>query len=293
MFNVNRLFSSVVAGVFLSLLPVGGGAFADETADISYGRGGRVATLRLRGGVELTMMKIRAGAFTMGSPEKEAGRVDNEGQHHVTLTRDYYLGKYEVTQGQWRAVMGNNPSFFMKGDNYPVERVSWNDARRFCDKLNELYAGKLPKGYHFELPTEAQWEYACRADTVTALNSGKDLVAATGPCPNLNEVGWYEKNSNFSTHPVGMKRPNAWGLSDMHGNVWEWCLDGEWVYGAKASTEIDPVSPTNSSKRTARGGSWDDGARYCRSALRTCFYHGRKYQHLGFRVALVPIVDKK
>ena len=128
--------------------------------------------------MNLEMVKIKPGTFMMGSSDGELGRSLNrdEKQHRVTLTKDYWLGKYEVTQGQWKAVMGNNPTlYFKKGDNYPVANVSWADAKNFCDKLNERYACKLPQGYRFDLPTEAQWEYACRAGTTTALNNGMNL----------------------------------------------------------------------------------------------------------------------
>ena len=124
----------------------------------------------------------------MGSPAGELGRDSDETQHKVTLTQDYWMGKFEVTQAQWQAVMGNNPSNY-KGDNRPVENISWNDAKEFCNKLNEKYAGKLPAGYKFDLPTEAQWEYACRAGTTTALNNGTDLTSTTGSCSKRNGKG--------------------------------------------------------------------------------------------------------
>ena len=239
------------------------------------------------GGVELTMVKIKAGTFLMGSPEKESGRDSQEKQHLVTLTEDYWLGKFAVTQGHWKAVMGNNPSRFQKGDNYPVEYVSWNDARKFCIKLNELCASQLPERYRFDLPTEAQWEYACRAGTTTALNNGKDLnrmqLFITGVSP-LNEIGWYEKNSD-STHEVGKKRPNAWDLFDMHGNVLEWCLD--W-YGSYDGNATDPTGPVSGEMRVARGGCWDYGAKLCRSANRSCYYPSKRDNDVGFRLALVP-----
>ena len=122
------------------------------------------------------MIKVKAGRFQMGSPESELGRYDDETQHRVTLTKDYWLGATQVTQGQWKAVMGSNPSSFQKGDDYPVEKVSWDDAMEFCERLNRRAAEMLPQGYKFSLPTEAQWEYACRAGTTTALNSGKNLT---------------------------------------------------------------------------------------------------------------------
>ena len=237
-------------------------------------------------GVVLEMVKIKAGTFTMGSPEGEKGRDNDEKQHQVTLTKDYWLGKFEVTQAQWQAVMGNNPSNF-KGDNRPVEKVSWNDAKEFCSKLNEKYAGKLPAGYKFDLPTEAQWEYACRAGTTTALNNGTNLTDEKYNCENLAEVAWYDyQNKENQTHPVGQKRPNNWGLYDMHGNVWEWCRDWFASYSGDAT---DPVGPSSGSSRVIRGGSWGSGAECCRSANRYNRSPGDRYYDLGFRLALVPV----
>ena len=249
--------------------------------------------LNLPGGVELTMVKIKAGAFMMGSPKNEVGRDDYEKQHHVTLTKDYWLGKYEVTEKQWRAVMGMGNNMFFLGDNLPMGGVSWDKAKLFCDKLNKLFAGKLPKGYRFDLPTEAQWEYACRAGTTTALNSGKDLTSEKATCPNLDEVGWYRGNSGWKEHPVGQKRPNAWGLYDMHGNVWEWCRDWRSSYGGEATDPTgpatDPTAPMCVGDRVLRGGSYNCEARACRSATRSCGSSSVGGSSDGFRLALVPV----
>ena len=234
-------------------------------------------------GVSLEMVKIKAGTFTMGSPEGELGRSRDETQHQVTLTKDYWLGKFEVTQAQYEAIMGNNPSSY-KGSNRPVEEVSWKDAKEFCNKLNERYAGKLPAGYKFDLPTEAQWEYACRAGTTTALNNGKNLTSEDSVCQNLDEVAWYRGNSRRKTHPVGEKKPNAWGLYDMHGNVWEWCRDWDASYIGDVT---DPTGPSGShSHRVLRGGSWDSRAVGCRSANRGGSDPRDRVNHIGFRLAL-------
>ena len=237
-------------------------------------------------GVDLGMNWIEPGTFLMGSPEDELGRFDDETQHQVTLTKGYWLGKYEVTQAQYEAVTGENPSKFIGADR-PVEKVSWNDAMEFCKKLTEIEkaAGRLPEGYEYTLPTEAQWEYACRAGTTTALNSGKNL-SSQNKCPEMDEVGWYKYNSDETTHPVGQKLPNAWGLYDMHGNVWEWCLD--WYGAYPTSSVTDPKGPSTGSDRVVRGGSWNYYAYYCRSAYRNYGdpgYHGS----IGFRVALAPV----
>ncbi|MBO5792506.1 MAG: SUMF1/EgtB/PvdO family nonheme iron enzyme [Lentisphaeria bacterium] len=236
-------------------------------------------------GVSLEMVKIKAGTFTMGSPEGELGRHGTEKQHQVTLTKDYWLGKFEVTQAQYEAIMGNNPSSY-KGSNRPVEKVSWEDAKEFCNKLNERYAGKLPTGYRFDLPTEAQWEYACRAGTTTALNNGTNLTSES-ECSNLNEVGWYDKNCGSAGHKaVGQKRPNNWGLYDMHGNVLEWCRD--W-YAPYTGDATDPTGPTSGSYRVYRGGCWRYSAKGCRSAVRFCIIPGLRNSFYGFRLALVPV----
>ena len=249
-------------------------------------------TIPLSDTVDLEMIWIEAGTFTMGSPKDELGRYSNEVQHQVTLTQDYWLGKYEVTQAQYQAVMGTNPSK-VKGDDLPVERVSWNDATNFCAKLtaSEKAAGRLPEGYAYTLPTETQWEYACRAGTTTALNSGKDL-SDKEQCPEMDEVGWYKYNrGDLYTHPVGQKQPNAWGLYDMHGNVWEWCSD--WFGDYSSPTETDPTGPDTGTSRVTRGGSWNWNARACRSALRNNYTPDEQDNDAGFRVALAPASDSK
>ena len=240
--------------------------------------------------VNLDMIWIKPGTFIMGSPEDELGRLANETQHQVTLTQGYWLGKFEVTQSQYEAVTGVNPSKF-KGADLPVEMVNWNEAKEFCTKLTaiEKAAGRLPEGYEYNLPTEAQWEYACRAGTTTALNSGKNL-SDKEQCPEMDEVGWYVGNSKYNgnktTHPVGQKLPNAWGLYDMHGNVWEWCLD--WYADYPTTAVTDPMGPDTGIYRVNRGASMAREAYKCRSARRNGPLDGR-YVDAGFRVALTPI----
>ena len=241
--------------------------------------------------VGLEMVRIEPGTFLMGSPEDELGRFDGEIQHQVTLTQEYWLGRYEVTQAQYEAVMGANPSRF-KGADLPVEKVSWYDAMEFCAKLTaiEREADRLPEGYEYTLPTEAQWEYACRAGTTTVFNNGTNIETEEqieGECPNLDPVGWYMYNSGSKTHPVGQKQPNAWGLYDMHGNVWEWCLD--WYGDYPTSAVTDPTGTSTGSYRVVRGGSWDCYVYYCRSAYRYNIYPVYNYSNNGFRVALAPV----
>ncbi|MDD4032799.1 MAG: SUMF1/EgtB/PvdO family nonheme iron enzyme, partial [Bacteroidales bacterium] len=239
---------------------------------------------------KLVLRKIPAGAFVMGSPENELGRESDETQHQVTLTKDFYVGVFEVTQKQWERVMGNWPSYFTNAscrDSRPVEKVSYEDIRGSdtgsgWPANNDVDAGsfmgrlRARTGLDFDLPTEAQWEYACRAGTTTALNSGKNLTG-TGSCSNMAEVGryYYNGGSDYSsggdtlrgTAKVGSYLPNQWGLYDMHGNVWEWCLD--WSQSDLGSSpQIDPQGAAGGSYRVYRGGRWNGYAYYCRSADR-------------------------
>jgi formylglycine-generating enzyme required for sulfatase activity len=224
----------------------------------------------------ITLVPIPAGTFMMGSADDEADRGDDEGpQTQVTLTKDFFLGTTDVTQGQYEALMGTNPSDFKAvGPNAPVEEISWAAAMAFCQKLTERErgAGRLPAGYVFNLPTEAQWEYACRAGTTEAY--------AGDPA----EMAWYDDNSGGTTHPVGGKRPNAWGLYDMTGNVYQWCLDWYGKYPGGAVT--DWAGPAMGKWHILRGGSWYYTELYCRSAYRD-YDPGFIGNILGFRVALV------
>ena len=224
--------------------------------------------LTLPGGVKMEMIYVAPGSFTMGSPSFEDGRYDEEVQHRVTLTKGYWLGKYEVTQRQWESVMGNNPSDFKGGDRL-VDNVSWKDSQEFCRKVNDAAIRQFGGGAR--LPTEAEWEYACRA-------------GSTGPyggSGNLDDMGWYGGNSGSKTHPVGQKQANAWGFHDMHGNVWEWCND--W-YGSYDGDATDPIGPASGEIRVLRGGSWSLSARRCRSAFRLRLIPGFRSYDYGFRL---------
>jgi formylglycine-generating enzyme required for sulfatase activity len=235
----------------------------------------------LGGGVKLEMVLIPAGQFLMGSSDSDKdARGAEKPQHQVRITKPFYLGKYEVQQEQWEAVMGNNPSTF-KGAKNPVEQVSWDDCQKFLDKLNAMTAEQEGK---FVLPTGAEWEYACRGGSTTRFSYG-DATRSLG------EYAWYKDNSEQKTHPVGKKKPNAWGLYDMHGNVWEWCHDlYDEKYYANAATD-DPQGPSSGSRRVLRGGSWRIAAGICRSAGCDSGVPGYRDTGLGFRVARVP-VDK-
>lgn len=228
------------------------------------------------------MVPIPAGTFTMGSPPGEVGRNADEGpQTHVTLTKAFWLGRHKVTQAEYQSVLGVNPSNWV-GEDLPVERVSWNDAVAYCEQLTqrEREAGRLPPGWEYRLPTEAQWEYACRAGTTTRFSFG-DADA------DLGKYAWYDANSSGRTHPVGQKSSNPWGLSDLHGDVWEWCAD---LYGPyRGGSVTDPTGLGTGFYRVVRGGAWNTGARDCRSAVRDWYFPLRTYRFIGFRVALVPV----
>jgi formylglycine-generating enzyme required for sulfatase activity len=223
-----------------------------------------------------SFVEIEPGSFTLGSPVSEAGRRDDEVQHSVTLTHGFWLGKYEVTQQQYKELMGTNPSLF-PGPKRPVEQVSWDDTQEFLKMLNarERAAGRLPLGWVYRLPTEAEWEYAARAGTTTAYSFDND--AGT-----LGEYAWYGDNSGDQTHEVGLKDPNPWGLCDMYGNVWEWCVDWYGVY--PRGDAIDTTGPTTGWGRVIRGGGWYDVPRYCRSAVRFGVRPDLCYEGRGFRV---------
>ena len=232
------------------------------------------------------MVTCPAGSFTMGSPTDEIGRMTSENLHTVILSEPFAIGKYEVTQAQYKSITGKNPSQFT-GKSKPVEKVSWSDAKEFCEKLNSEYSSSLPEGYKFDLPTGAQWEYACRAGTTTTLNSGNNLTSTTGECPNLNEVAWYGCFPTETTHPVGKKMPNQWGIYDMHGNVWEWCRD--WYEDSPTYSVIDPTGPSKGSCRIIRGGSWRSNPWLCRAAYRSADANPNfRNPDIGFRLALVP-----
>lgn len=283
--------------LFIASLSIGFGVigYGEETSTSPLQ--GENMSCPLTDTLPLEMIYIAPNSFAMGSPTNELGRFGDEPIHKVTLSTGYWLGKYEVTQAQWHAIMGTSPSGF-KGDTLPVENISWYDADSFCKKLTEREreAGRIGKDWSYALPTEAQWEFACRAGTQTALNNGKDL-SEERISPELESIAWYWGNSGrdiqqqFGTHVVGLKTPNAWGLYDMHGNVAEWVRDGyENYYTRKDVTDPTGGGPGNT---VCRGGSWADYAWSCRSADR-CYYGSYcGANQVGFRLALVPASTKK
>ena len=245
-----------------------------------------VLTYNLSNSVTIELKRCPAGIFMMGSSENELGHDDNEDQHQVTLTRDFYMGTYEVTQEQYVAVMGNNPSASV-GDKKPVEKVNWDNAKAFCDLMNSnIASSSLPDGYYFSLPSDAQWEYACRAGTTESLNSGNNIAPVAGICSYLNELGWYSGNSGGETHVVGQKSPNNWGLYDMHGNVLEWTRDRYRDYYTTVP-EIDPEGNSSGDSIVNRGGYYSATPEKCRSAYRSLNKYYAEFSIIGFRLAVV------
>jgi formylglycine-generating enzyme required for sulfatase activity len=222
--------------------------------------------------VPLVLVKIPAGTFLMGSSEQEAGHEFNEAPpHKVTITKDFYIGKYEVTQAQWKSLVETNPSVF-PGDELPVNKVSWMDCQKFIYKLRAH-----TKDNGFRLPTEAEFEYACRAGTTTSTffgdNPSEDI---------MKEYVWFRANSEYEIHPVGMLKPNPWGLHDIMGNVWEWCSD--WYFFYPDSEQTDPQGPGFGQEKVIRGASWSGRTEWIRSADRGKFPPKDAYHTGGFRI---------
>jgi formylglycine-generating enzyme required for sulfatase activity len=233
----------------------------------------------------MTFILLPAGTFTMGSPSDEPGADSDEDewpQHQVTLTQPFYMQQTEVTQAQWEAVMGSSPSYFSGCPTCPVEKVSWDDVQVFLGYMNARGEGT------YDLPTEAQWGYAARAGSITAFYNGGITETGSGYDPNLDAIGWYTYNSGSETHPVAQKTPNAWGLYDMTGNVWEWCQDWYSSSYYDSSPSTDPAGPSSGSNRVNRGGSWYSTAGYSRSAFRNYYSPTARYIHLGFRLTRQP-----
>ncbi len=256
-------------------------------------RGKEPGEVRDDNGLKMKLVWCPPGEFTMGSSISVQGRSKDEEQADVTLTQGYWLGKYEVTQSEWKQVMKTEPwkekAFNKVGADYPATFVSWNDAIDFCRKLTkqERQAGRLPNDWEYTLPTEAQWERACRARTETRFSFGDDES-------KFGEYGWFLDNTwnadEKYAHPVGQKKANPWGIHDMHGNVWEWCRD---VYSKQLpggrDPEVKPDEKTEGSKRVYRGGGWDFVAAGCRSGDRRSFQPASRIGNDGFRPALSAV----
>ena len=232
---------------------------------------GNTITIPVKNGISIEMVKVEAGSFNMGAtPEMQAPYEVEKPVHRVTLTNNYYIGKYEVTQALWQAVMGSNPSHF-KGDDLPVEQVSWNDCQDFISKLNAM------TGKRFRLPSEAEWEYAARGGK-------KSRGYQYSGSNTLGDVAWYEGNSGSKTHAVGTKQPNELGIYDMTGNVYEWCQD--WYGSYSSSPQTNPIGAVSGSSRVDRGGSWFFTAKHCRSSYRFNLTPGYRLNFLGLRLVL-------
>ena len=232
---------------------------------------GSVITIHVKDGINIEMVKVEAGSFNMGAtPEMENPYDSEKPVHRVTLTNNYYIGKYEVTQALWQAVMGSNPSNF-KGDDLPVEKVSWDDCQDFISKLNAM------TGKRFRLPSEAEWEYAARGGNK---NRGYQYSGSN----TLGDVAWYYGNSGPKTHAVGTKQPNELGIYDMTGNVWEWCQD--WFGSYSSSPQTNPTGAAYGSIRVCRGGSWNYSAGLCRTSYRGNNSPDDRFSYLGLRLVL-------
>ena len=236
------------------------------------------------------MVRIEPGTFLMGSPEDEIGRyLDKETpQTENTLTQSYWISKYEVTQGEFEALMGFNPSRFkfLKDPQLPVESVTWFSALEYCHELTQIEreAGRLSEAFEYRLPTEAEWAYATRAGTTTRFSYGDDPFYES-----LHEYAWYKGHSRLQPHPVGEKKPNPWGLYDVHGNVFEWCMD--WFDNLPGGSLTDSWGPDDGYDRVVRGGYWDSSSAFCRSALRVHHPPEARLAFIGFRIVLAPTED--
>ena len=237
----------------------------------SMASGSNTISIPVKDGISIDMVKVEAGTFMMGATSEMKDPYDDEKPvHQVTLTNDYYMGKYEVTQALWQAVMGKNPSYF-KGDNLPVNYVRWKDCQRFISKLNSM------TGRKFRLPTEAEWEYAARGGK-------KSRGYQYSGSSNISDVAWYDGNSGDKTHPVGTKQANELGIYDMTGNVLEWCQD--WYGSYYSSSQTNPTGATSGSARVSRGGGWNCNASYCRLSVRFYYTPDFRLDILGLRLAL-------
>jgi formylglycine-generating enzyme required for sulfatase activity len=261
-----RFLSLIAAGVCLAH-----GAWAAQqrpaTAKPAARSGIRAPAKPAPPALNMEFVRIAPGEFNMGS---ENGREIEKPVHHVRITKPFELGRFEVTQAQWESVLGSNPSEF-KGPDLPVDSVSWNDIQEFLDKANAA-----DRRWKYRLPTEAEWEYAARA-------------GATGDyAGDLDEMAWYHLNADSRTHPVGTKKPNAWGLFDMHGNVWEWVADWFQDVYYRASPETDPPGPPAGLNKALRGGSWGANASFSCLYTRIAFHPSYKNHYLGFRIVREP-----
>ncbi len=284
---------SRVCGWMLGSLVAGWGAWA--ACEMPAHDVPRELRIDLGEGVTLELLLVKPGEFLMGSPATEEKRRNDEAQHLVRITRPYYLGKYEVTQEQWVRIAGRNPSEEVAPQK-PVHCVSWSDAREWLSNLQVRAGGLLPSGMVFRLPSEAEWEYACRAGTTSAFSFGEAAMAG--------EYAWHYHNSSQQIHQVGLKQPNPWGFHDMHGNIAEWCLDVLTPYQfAPGETVTDPLGPVVNDAAVAsgaeqahivlRGGNWARTLQHLRSARRLSTSGWLRNEFIGFRAAAGPPLETK
>ena len=290
--------SGITASTFDNLekfnFPLKADSIPIDNSDTSYN------TVNAEEGFDIQMVCVPPGTFRMGSPTTEKGRNNRAGQitesqHLVTITKSFLISRYEITRQQYYRVLGTADPIPTATGTFPVSQVSWEEAKAFCEKLNNEYSRFVPYGYKYDLPTEAQWEYACRAGTTTALNKNLELATDSASCPNLNKVAWYLKNTNAS-HSVGLLAPNNWGIYDMHGNVAEWCLDTrktmyeDYKFDNPEEPLIDPIS-TGGTQYLIRGGGFSSETKRNRSASRDAKAKTDHLNFVGFRVVLVQTGD--
>ena len=233
------------------------------------------------------LILCQSGEFMMGSPEEEKGRGSDEKQHSVKISKNYYLSKYVVTKWQYRTIINGKYDYDISELDTPIVNVNWFEAKEFCNILNNMFSEKIPKGYKFDLPTESQWEYACRAGTNKSFNNNVDLNDNLEKSNELDEICCYGDIYSFGNRAVGSKKPNSWGLYEMHGSVWEWCND--WYGDYKLEEEIDPIGNNEGTDKVIRGGCVKSYPCDCRSAKRNYEEPDVKDKYIGFRLALVPV----
>ena len=269
------------SGLISGTVATPGTNVATVYATNSSGSGSASVTFNFRASLATEMVNVSAGTFNLGSPANEPGRSPDEGpQTQVVLTRGFMIGKYEVSQAEYQAVRGTNPSLSVVDPTRPVEAVSWRDATNFCSLLTgrDRASGRISANSFYRLPTEAEWEYAARAGSSTAYSFGNDPSL-------LGQYAWFSTNGVGITHPVGQKLPNAWGLFDTAGNTWEYCSD---YYGAyPGGAVIDPQGPSTGNSRVLRGGSWNSSQSDCRSAVRLQIMESDRHTDVGFRIVLI------
>ena len=262
---MKMLFHTVAAAVLAFSMVLEAAGESQDPSPQGARKSGDVKTITLPGGATMEMIWCAPGTFEMGSLKTELGRFENEVRHKVTLTKGFWLGKYEVTQRQWESVMRSNPSRF-KAPNNPVDTVSWLDCELFVRRVNTMLGGLA------RFPTEAEWEYACRAGSDTPLSGSGEI----------HDIAWFDKNSGSQSHTIGIKNPNAWNFHDMHGNILEWCAD--W-FSIPSEDETDPIGPPKGSFKVMRGGCWFFFGRDCRSAYRLKREPNLRNCIFGFRLA--------